>query len=129
LRFTDLDGLRLACFATNSEVRIRNARDTDLRNLPLHDTAQNQIWLEIVRIAPDFLAWMPTLALTAETRRWEPERLGLRLFSSAAQLITTGRRWLGSGTVELRRPPDATAGPPFRTSQAQSPCQRTDEDS
>lgn len=113
LRFTDLDGLRLTCFATNTqggqladlelrhrrrarcEDRIRNARDTGLRNLPLHDTAQNRIWLEIVSLALDLLAWMPMLALTAETRRWEPKRLRLRLFSAAAQLVTTGRRrWL-----------------------------------
>lgn len=110
LRFTDLDGLRLTCFATNTkggqladldlrhrrrarcEDRIRNARDTGLRNLPLHDTAQNQIWLEIVSLALDLLAWMPMLALTAETRRWEPKRLRLRLFSAAAQVVTTGRR-------------------------------------
>lgn len=107
LRFTDLDGLRLTCFATNTkggqladlelrhrrrarcEDRIRNARATGLRNLPLHDTAQNRIWLEIVQIALDLLAWMPMLALIAETRRWEPKRLRLRLFSAAAQLVTT----------------------------------------
>ncbi|MFE4752431.1 IS1380 family transposase [Streptomyces mirabilis] len=113
LRFTDLDGLRLTCFATNTqgaqladlelrhrrrarcEDRIRNARDTGLRNLPLHDTAQNRIWLEIVQIALDLLAWMPMLALTGETRRWEPKKLRLRLFSAAAQLVNTGRRrWL-----------------------------------
>ncbi|MEV7346189.1 IS1380 family transposase [Streptomyces sp. NPDC093544] len=113
LRFTDLDGLRLTCFATNTqggqladlelrhrrrarcEDRIRNARDTGLRNLPLHDTAQNQIWLEIVSLALDLLAWMPMLALTGDTRRWEPKRLRLRLFSTAAQLVNTGRRhWL-----------------------------------
>jgi hypothetical protein len=33
------------------------ARDTGLRNLPLHGAAQNQIWLEIVQIAFDLLAW------------------------------------------------------------------------
>lgn len=34
-------------------------------------------------------------ALTGATRRWEPKRLCLRLFSAAAQLVTTGRRrWL-----------------------------------
>ncbi len=38
------------------------------------------------------LAWMPMLALTGETRRWEPRRLRLRLFSAAAQLVTTARR-------------------------------------
>lgn len=42
-----------------AEDRIRAARATGLRNLPLHDTAQNQIWLEIVQIALDLLAWCP----------------------------------------------------------------------
>jgi hypothetical protein len=110
LRITDADGLRLTCFATNTtaipiaalelrhrqraraEDRIRAARATGLRNLPLHHTAQNQIWLEIVQIALDLLAWMPMLALTGGTRRWEPRRLRLRLFSAAAQLVTTARR-------------------------------------
>ncbi len=110
LRFTDADGMRLTCFATNTtnapiaqlelrhrqraraEDRIRAARDTGLRNLPLHRAAQNRIWLEIVQIALDLLAWMPMLALTGEARRWEPKRLRLRLFSAAGQLATTGRR-------------------------------------
>ncbi|MFF3748829.1 IS1380 family transposase [Streptomyces kronopolitis] len=110
LRFTDADGLRLTAFATNTtgvpiaalelrhrqraraEDRIRNARATGLRNLPLHGTAQNRIWLEIVQIALDLLAWMPMLSLTGKTRRWEPRRLRLRLFSAAAQLVTTARR-------------------------------------
>ncbi|MGW4825247.1 IS1380 family transposase [Streptomyces sp. NPDC004227] len=110
LRFTDADGMRLICFATNTpgeaiaglelrhrqrarcEDRIRDARSTGLRNLPLHAFAQNQIWLEIVQLALDLLAWMRMLALTGKTRRWEPKKLRLRLFSAAAQLVTTGRR-------------------------------------
>jgi hypothetical protein len=32
------------------------------------------------------------LALTGQTRLWEPRRLRLRLFSAAGQLVTTGRR-------------------------------------
>src|SRR5882757_770063 len=110
LRFTDADGLRLTAFATNTtgtpiaaldlrhrqraraEDRIRAARATGLRNLPLHDTAQNQIWLEVVQIALDLLAWMPMLALTGKTRRWEPRRLRIRLFCAAAQIVTTARR-------------------------------------
>jgi hypothetical protein len=109
LRFTDADGLRLTAFATNTadvpiaqlelrhrqraraEDRVRAARATGLRNLPLHQTAQNRIWLEIVQLALELLAWMPMLALTGEPRRWEPRRLRLRLFSAAARLITTGR--------------------------------------
>ncbi|MFD7921582.1 IS1380 family transposase [Streptomyces sp. NPDC059740] len=110
LRFTDADGMRLTCFATNTthapiaqlelrhrrraraEDRIRAARATGLRNLPLHDAAQNQVWLEIVQLALDLLAWMPMLALTGDARRWEPKRMRLRLFSVVAQLVTTGRR-------------------------------------
>jgi hypothetical protein len=72
------------------EDRIRAARDTGLRKLPLHEMAQNRIWLEIVQLALELLAWMPMLALTGASRRWEPKRL--RLFSAAAQLVTTGRR-------------------------------------
>lgn len=47
-----------------AEDSIRNARTTGLRNLPLHDTARNQVWLETVQLALDLLAWMPMLALT-----------------------------------------------------------------
>ncbi|MFD7770458.1 IS1380 family transposase [Streptomyces sp. NPDC059787] len=110
LRLTDADGMRLTCFATNTagrpiaelelrhrrraraEDRIRAARATGLRNLPLKRTAQNRIWLEIVQIALDLLAWMPILALTGKARLWEPRRLRLRLFTTAGQLVTTGRR-------------------------------------
>lgn len=110
LRLTDADGMWLTCFATNTsgrpiaelelrhrlraraEDRIRAARTTGLRNLPLHRTAQNRIWLETVQIALDLLAWMPMLALTGKARLWEPRRLRLRLFTAAGQLVTTGRR-------------------------------------
>ncbi|WP_372412147.1 IS1380 family transposase [Streptomyces luteireticuli] len=112
LRFTTLDGMRLTCFATNAsgeaiaalelrhrrrarcEDRIRAARTTGLRNLPLHHAPQNQLWLEIVQMALDLLAWMSMLALTGPARLWEPKRLRMRLFPAAAQLITTGRRRL-----------------------------------
>ncbi|MER6559818.1 IS1380 family transposase [Streptomyces sp. NPDC001027] len=131
LRITDADGMRITCFATNTpdrpiaelelrhrlraraEDRIRAARSTGLRNLPLHRAAQNKVWLEIVQIALDLLAWMPMLALTGKARLWEPRRLRFRLFSAAAQLVTTGRRrilrlaqhwpWTGEITAALER--------------------------
>jgi hypothetical protein len=131
LRITDADGMRITCFATNTpdrpiaalelrhrlraraEDRIRAARSTGLRNLPLHRAAQNKVWLEIVQIALDLLAWMPMLALTGTARLWEPRRLRFRLFSAAAQLVTTGRRrilrlarhwpWTGEITTALER--------------------------
>jgi DDE family transposase len=110
LRFTDIDGHRFTCFATSTkggqladlelrhrrrarcEDRIRAAKDTGLRNLPLHGYAQNQIWCEVVAMACELLAWMQMLALTGKARRWEPKRLRLRLFTAAGRLIRGGRR-------------------------------------
>jgi hypothetical protein len=110
LRFTDIDGHRFTCFATSTkggqladlelrhrrrarcEDRIRCAKDTGLRNLPLHGYAQNQIWCEIVALACDLLAWMQMLALTGAARRWEPKRLRLRIFTAAGRIVRGGRR-------------------------------------
>ncbi len=110
LRFTDIDGHRFTAFATSTrtgqladlelrhrrrarcEDRIRCAKDTGLRNLPLHGYEQNQIWCEIVAMACELLAWMATLALTGTARRWEPKRLRLRLFSVAGRIVRGGRR-------------------------------------
>jgi Transposase DDE domain group 1 len=110
LRFTDIDGHRFTCFATSTkggqladlelrhrrrarcEDRIRAAKDTGLRNLPLQGFGQNQIWCELVAMACDLLAWMQMLALDGPARRWEPKRLRLRLFSAAARLVRGGRR-------------------------------------
>jgi len=110
LRFTDLGGHRFTCFATDAkggqladlelrhrrrarcEDRIRCAKDTGLRNLPLHGYAQNQIWCEIVALACELLAWTQMLALPGTARRWEPKRLRLRIFSCAGRLVRGGRR-------------------------------------
>jgi hypothetical protein len=110
LRFTDLGGHRFTCFATSAltgqladlelrhrrrarcEDRIRCAKDTGLRNLPLHGYAQNQIWCQIVALACELIAWTQLLALTGSARRWEPKRLRLRLFSAAGRVVRGGRR-------------------------------------
>ena len=110
LRFTDLDGHRFTAFATDAkrgqlaglelrhrqrarcEDRIRNAKDTGLRNLPLKGFAANQVWCEIVALACELLAWTQLLALTGTARRWEPKQLRLRLLSPAGRLVRGGRR-------------------------------------
>jgi len=110
LRFTDLDGHRFTCFATDArhgqladlelrhrrrarcQDRIRAAKDTGLRNLPLHGFDQNQIWCELVAMASELLAWMQMLALDGPARAWEPKRLRLRLFATAGRLVRGGRR-------------------------------------
>ena len=111
LRFEDVDGYRLTAFVTNTtrgqlpdlelrhrkrarcEDRIRIAKDTGLRNLPLHGFEQNRIWCLLVALATDITAWMGMLGHPGEqARRWEPKRLRYRLFSLPASLAKTGRR-------------------------------------
>ena len=92
LRFDDVDGMRITAFVTNTsrgqlpdlelrhrrrarcQDRIRIAKQTGLRNLPLHGYAANQIWCAIVTLASDLLAWMGMLALTSHDAR----RCGVR---------------------------------------------------
>ena len=110
LRVTDIDGNRITCFATNTrkgqlaaleqrhrnrarcEDRIRCGKDTEMRNLPYQDTPSNRIWLEIVQLAEDLIAWTQALALTGKHRVAEPKRLRLCLFAVAGRLIRTARR-------------------------------------
>jgi hypothetical protein len=111
LRFTDIDGLRLTAFVTNTsldqlpdlelrhrrraraEDRIRTAKDTGLTNLPPRDFAQNQIWLAVMALAVELTAWMQMLALADHpARRWEPQRLRLRLLSIAGRIAHHPRR-------------------------------------
>jgi hypothetical protein len=117
LRLTDVGGHRITAFATNTgaggpgtqlpdlelrhrrraraEDRIRHAKDTGLRNLPLQGLDQNRIWCALVTLALELTAWMQTLALHGhDARRWEPKRLRLRLFTVPATLARTGRRVL-----------------------------------
>jgi DDE family transposase len=114
LRFTDIDGHRFTCFVTGTrpggkhgqladlelrhrrrarcEDRIRCAKDSGLRNLPLHGFAANQIWLELVALAAELTAWTQMLALDGPARRWEPKRLRLRVFSAVGRLVRGGRQ-------------------------------------
>ena len=144
LRFTDVDGHRFTCFATDAkkgqladlelrhrqrarcEDRIRCAKDTGLRNLPLKGFAQNQLWCEIVALACELLAWTQMLALAGAARRWEPKRLRLRIFSVAGRLASSGRRlrlrlaerwpWAAGGHRRSRPP----AGPSVRLTSRNS---------
>jgi DDE family transposase len=112
LRITDVDGHRIVGMLTNTqggqlpdlelrhrrharvEDRIRNAKDTGVRNLPFHNLAQNRVWLAITALAQDLLAWTQRLALTGPAASYEPKRLRLRILAVAGRLIRTGRRQL-----------------------------------
>jgi hypothetical protein len=117
LRITDHDGNRVTAFATNTapggagtqiaalelrhrrrarcEDRIRAAKDTGLRNLPLHGFDQNRIWCAVVQLACELIAWTQMLGFaTHPARRWEPKRLRLRLLSIAGRLAHHARHQL-----------------------------------
>jgi hypothetical protein len=91
LRITDVDGNRVTAFASNTtfagpgmqladlelrhrrrvrcEDRIRLAKDTGLRNLPLHDFDQNRIWLAIVAPACELTCGCRKLVSPGQMRR------------------------------------------------------------
>jgi len=76
LRPTDIDGHRFTAFATDTprgqlanlelrhrrrarcEDRIRNAKETGLRNLTTARILPNQLWCELLAMASELLAWM-----------------------------------------------------------------------
>jgi Transposase DDE domain group 1 len=137
LRITDIDGHRFTCFATSTrggqladlelrhrrrarcEDRIRCAKDTGLRNLPMKGFAHNQVWCEIAALACDLLAWMAMLALAGPGRGREPKRLRLRLFSAAGRPVRGSRRLRLRLSARWPWAPDLTTA--FSRLQALSP--------
>jgi hypothetical protein len=108
LTFTDHDGHRFQAILTDQpgpvaaierdhrgrarvEDHIRNDKDTGLRNLPFRDFEHNRVWLEIVRLAHDLIAWTQRLLLTGELAKAEPKRLRYRLLHIAARLAFHAR--------------------------------------
>ena len=113
LSFTDHDGHRFQAILTDQtdeiatverdhrgrarvEDHIRNDKDTGMRNMPFRDFEHNRVWLEIVRIAHDLIAWTQRLLLTGELAKAEPKRLRYRLLHVAGRLAFHAR------TVTLR---------------------------
>jgi len=131
LRITDHDGNRVTAFATNTtsgqladlelrhrrrarcEDRIRIAKDTGLRNLPLHDFDQNRIWLAIVALAVELTAWLQMLALVDHPHAGgNPNDSGSGCSRSQPGSLTTAG-------------PAACTSPPTRPGPHSSPKQST----
>lgn len=115
LTFTDVDGMRITAFLTNTlpgvvpgqapglelrhrqharvEDRIREAKATGLRNLPCHATALNAAWLETVLTAVDLVTWTKLIGFTGQPSlaRCEIHAFRYRVLHVAAR-ITRGAR-------------------------------------
>jgi hypothetical protein len=109
LSFTDVDGHRFQAILTDQsgddiaaierrhrkrarvEDHIRNDKDTGLRNLPFRDFEHNRVWLALVLLAHDLIAWTQQLLLTGELAKAEPKRLRHRLLHVAARLAFHAR--------------------------------------
>jgi hypothetical protein len=117
LTFTDHDGYRFQATLTDQadediaelerrhraraqvEDQIRNDKDCGMRNLPFRDFEHNRIWLQVVLLAHDLIAWTQRLLLTGDLATCEPKRLRYRLLHTAGRLAFHAR----TATLRLQR--------------------------
>jgi hypothetical protein len=108
--FADHDGYRLAVFITDQqdkdirkldlihrgharvEDRIREGKHCGLRNLPFKSFEHNRVWLWLVQLAQDLIAWAKQLCLADEMRAWELKRLRYRLLHQSGRIARHARR-------------------------------------
>ena len=116
LTFTDIDGMRVTAFLTDTPVgtvpgqvaglelrhrqharvedRIRQAKATGLRNFPCKGQAENAAWLEAVLTATDLICWTKLICFAddRELARCEIAAFRYRVLHVAAQLVRSGRQ-------------------------------------
>jgi len=108
--FADHDGYRLAVFLTDQpgsdvprldlthrgharvEDHIREAKDCGLSNLPFRSFAHNQVWLWLVMLVQDLIAWTKQLCLAEQAHAWELKRLRYRLLHQPGRIVRHARR-------------------------------------
>jgi Transposase DDE domain group 1 len=116
LSFTDADGMRITAHITDTpdrvvphqlaglelrhrrharvEDRIREAKNTGLRNLPCRDWNENNAWLQVVLTAIDLTCWTQLIAFAdvPELSRCEITTFRYRVLHVAARLTRGGRQ-------------------------------------
>lgn len=116
LRFTDIDGMRITAFITDTapgvipgqlaglelrhrqharvEDRIREAKAAGLANLPCHGFDPNAAWLEIVLAAADLVSWAQLIGFTdtPELARCEIASFRYRVLHAAARITRSARQ-------------------------------------
>jgi hypothetical protein len=111
LTFSDIDGHRFTAFLTDTptgqlpdleqrhrtharvEDRIRDSKDTGIRNLPCYAFAANACWLELALAATDLLCWTQALCFTGAPARTEPATFRYQILHTAGLLVRTARGW------------------------------------
>ncbi|MEJ7784295.1 MAG: transposase [Solirubrobacteraceae bacterium] len=118
LSLTDHDGHRFQAILTDQagdlaqielphrararvEDQIRNDKDTGLSKLPFRSFEMNAVWLELILLAHDLIAWTKALLLSGELARCEPKRLRHRLLHAAGRLAFSGRPREAAPTGQL----------------------------
>jgi hypothetical protein len=116
LRFTDTDGMRVTAFITDTpagvvpaqvaglelrhrqharvEDRIRELKDSGLRNLPCHSFSANAAWLEIILAAADLITWTRLIGFARHPglARAEIATFRYRVLHIAARITHGARR-------------------------------------
>ncbi|MFH5824502.1 IS1380 family transposase [Georgenia sp. AZ-5] len=116
LTFTDVDGMRITAFLTDTppgvvpgqiaglelrhrqharvEDRIRQAKATGLRNLPCRAWNENNAWLEVVLMATDLIAWTKLIAFPGDPAlaRCEIAAFRYRVLHVAARITKAARQ-------------------------------------
>lgn len=108
--FADIDGYRLAVFLTDQqdqdiaaldvihrgharvEDRIREGKDCGLCNLPFRSFQHNQVWLWLVQLAQDLIAWTKQICLAERSRSWELKKLRYRLLHQSGRIARHARQ-------------------------------------
>jgi len=116
LTFSDVDGMRVTAFLTDTgprvvpgqvaglelrhrqharvEDRIRQAKATGLRNFPCRAWAENNAWLETVLTAVDLVCWTKLICFTdvPDLARAEIATFRYRILHVAARLVRSARQ-------------------------------------
>ncbi|MGH7640739.1 MAG: IS1380 family transposase [Candidatus Dormibacteria bacterium] len=74
------------------EDRIKEAKECGLSNFPCSSFRANRVWLLLVQMAQDLLAWARRLCFKGEFREAAPKRLRHQLLHVAGRLVCSGRR-------------------------------------
>jgi hypothetical protein len=74
------------------EDRIKEAKDCGLSNFPCSSFQANRVWLLLVQMAQDLLAWARQLCLPGEFLEAAPKRLRYQVLHVAGRLVRSGRR-------------------------------------